>query len=274
MNIGVIGVGVVGSAVKHGLERIGHNVSVYDIKFPETSVNNVLAAELIFICVSTPSLADGSCDVTRVERVVTELDEHNYAGVVAIKSTVVPGTTDRLAQKTKLRLVFCPEFLRERAAIIDFVENHDVCVIGTPDEDAFEVVKRAHGTLPKQVFRVSTTEAELAKYFSNTFNALRIVFANEFFEVCRALGANYTNIKNVMVQRYNIEDSYLECNENYRGYAGVCLPKDTVAFMKLVDALGLDIKLFHAIVEENKKFRATVPDGMRFAQPDVSSREH
>ncbi len=264
MNIGVVGLGVVGSAVKHGLERIGHIVHGYDLKDPATSLADVIDTEVTFVCVPTPSLADGSCDVSHVIGVVEDLEHARYSGVVAIKSTVTPGTSEVLAgQYPSLRIVFCPEFLRERAAFVDFVQNHDLCVIGTDRDDDYDVVARAHGQLPKNIVRLTRTEAELAKYFSNVFNALRVVFANEFFEVCRAMGADYGAIKSAMVKRVTIEDVYLDCNERFRGFGGVCLPKDTAAFAALVRSLGLDIRLFQTIVDENRKFQVTVPEGMR-----------
>lgn len=265
MKIGVIGLGVVGSAVAHGLERIGNDVYGYDLKMPETSIDGVLSSEVCFICVPTKTDDAGVCDTSIVEGVVAELAARKYGGVATIKSTVTPGTTDRLAaEHPGLRLAFCPEFLRERAAFTDFFENHDVCAIGTNDDASYEAIRLAHGNIPKAFARLSPVEAELVKYFSNVFNALRITFANEFYEVATALGADYTKVKNAVVKRANIPDEYLDCNERFRGFGGVCLPKDTLAFATLVDNLGLErFELFRTIVEENKKFSVTVPEGMR-----------
>lgn len=269
MRLGVIGLGVVGGAVFHGLERIGHQVYGYDLKDPATSIHDVLVTDATFVCVPTPQLADGSCDSSRVESVVEQLDGLDYRGLIVIKSTVPPGTTAKLAGRYEsMRLAFCPEFLRERAAFVDFVENHDVCVIGVCDGEwrtgDEKVLREAHGKLPIYIAVMTTTEAELAKYYSNVFNALRVVFANEFFEVCKVLGADYATIKAAMVKRATIVDAYLDCNDRYRGFGGVCLPKDTAAFAALVRQLGLgDLKLFETIVEDNKKFRTTVPEGMR-----------
>jgi UDPglucose 6-dehydrogenase len=264
MKIGIVGLGVVGSAVRHGLERIGHELSVFDIKLEGSSLWDVRNSELTFVCVPSPCAEDGSCDVRPVVNTVRSLAEAEYRGVVAIKSTVTPGTTERMIREfPSLRLAFCPEFLRERAAYTDFVDNHDVCVIGARGDSEYDIIRRAHGHLPKRFFRLTPTEAELSKYFSNLFNALRIVFANEFFEVCKSLNADYGTIKNAVVHRSTIEDAYLDCNDRFRGFGGLCLPKDTTAFAALVRSLGLNMKLFEAIVEENKKFKVTVPEGMR-----------
>lgn len=260
----MIGLGVVGGAVFHGLERIGHEVHGFDIKDPSTSIHDVIETDAVFVCVPTPQREDGTCETKHVVTVIAELEKLDYRGLVVIKSTVAPGTTEQLASLYKLRLAFCPEFLRERAAFVDFVENHDVCVIGVTNSVDGQLLVDVHGKLPAHVAFMSPTEAELAKYYSNVFNALRVVFANEFFEVCKRQGADYMTIKAAMVKRTTIADAYLDCNDRFRGFGGVCLPKDTAAFAAHVRALGLgDLRLFDTIVEENRKFRTTVPEGMR-----------
>lgn len=208
--------------------------------------------------VPTPSQNDGTCDTSIVERVIKDLAENNYTGLVAIKSTTIPGTTDKLAKYyPNMRIAHCPEFLREKAAYVDFVENHDLCVIGTYNEQDFNLIKEAHGELPKEFAQLTPLESELCKYFSNLHNALLIVFANEFYEVSRAIGANYNKIKNAMVKRRNINNVYLDANECFRGFGGNCLPKDTQAFAVFVKKLGINMQLFKTIVDENKKFKTT-----------------
>jgi len=273
MRIGIVGVGVVGGAVKYGMEKLGHKVSSHDITLG-TKLKDVYDTDLCFICVPTPQSEDGSCDSSIVEEVVDQLKELRYCGLIAIKSTVAPGTTQRIARKyfnpskgcvyaDDHKICFVPEFLRERCAISDFTENHDVCVIGCESDAHFELIKRAHGKYPKQFIKMNLTEAELSKYFSNVFNAMRVVFANGFYDVCRQLGARYSVIKDAVVQRPTLLDLYLDCNEKFRGFAGVCLPKDTAAFAKLADDLGVDASIFRAIVEDNRLYKATVSKGMR-----------
>jgi len=284
MKIGIVGVGVVGSAVKYGMEKLGHDVLVHDIRL-NTRLTDLFQTEVCFICVPTPENRDGSCDSSIVESIVKQLAQQSYRGVIAIKSTVAPGTTEKLYEKYRknyyngvpfngeLRLAFVPEFLRERCAIADFTENHDVCVVGvmtayghpgtTISDEVFQTLRRAHGKYPQRFERMTPTEAELCKYFSNVFNAMRVTFANGFYEVCKKLGARYSTVKNAVVQRPTLIDMYLDCNEKFRGYAGVCLPKDTAAFAKLASDLGVDAKLFSTIVEDNKLYNATVYEHMR-----------
>lgn len=264
MRIGIVGLGIVGSAVKYGFEKLGHKVVGHDTK-DGTRLEDVLDSEIVYLCLPTPQSADGHCDISIIEDVAAELlDDHGFKGIVAIKSTVTPGTTLKLQEKFMTEKVcHVPEFLRERAAIIDFTDNHDVCIIGTDSAEVFEKVKESHGDYPKKFIRLSPTEAEISKYFNNVYNATLITFANAFYEVCQSTGADYTKIKNAMVQRDHIYNKYLDCNDNLRGFGGMCLPKDTAAVSALVKDLGLPIELFQAVVDDNKKYKTTVFEGMR-----------
>jgi len=253
---------MVGGAVRHGMNRIGHTVTSFDIKKPETSLQGALQSDIVFVCVPTPSLPDGKCDTSIVRAVVGDIAKTTYKGLVVIKSTVEPGTTESLIQEhPSLRVAFCPEFLRERAQFVDFVEYHHVCIIGTHSETDYELLKDAHGSLPKNFAKMAPMEAELSKYFWNVFNALRIVYANQFYDVCKVVGADYQKIKNAIVKHPNIPDVYLEANENFRGFAGNCLPKDTVAFAKYAaehHTGDWNLSLFEGIVEINKIYKPTV----------------
>lgn len=264
MKIGIAGLGIVGSAVKYGFEKLGHKVIGHDIK-DGTNLEDLLDSEVVYLCLPTPQGEDGHCDISIIEDVAAELlDDHAYGGIVAIKSTVTPGTTVKLQERFMTeKICHVPEFLRERAAIIDFTDNHDVCVIGTESDDVFEKVKESHGYYPKQFIKLSPTEAEISKYFNNIYNATLITFANAFYELCQASGADYTKVKNAMVQRDHIHNKYLDCNDNLRGFGGMCLPKDTAAISALVRELGMPIEFFQAIVDDNKKYKTTVFEGMR-----------
>jgi UDPglucose 6-dehydrogenase len=262
MKIGIVGLGVIGTACKYGFEKLGHIIKIHDIKLG-TTIEDIIDTDINFICVPTPSKDDGSCDTSIVKSVIYELKDKNYNGVIAIKSTVTPTTTENLINETNLKLCFVPEFLRERCAVSDFTENHEILSIGTTDDLIFDVVKKCHGNYPKNVVKMHPTEAELLKYYSNVFNAMKITFANEMYEICKKLNINYSIIKDSFIKRGTTKDAYLDVNENFRGYAGVCLPKDTKALDFFVKSIGLDLKLFETIDNENKKFKKTVFNGMR-----------
>ena len=263
MRIGIVGIGVVGGAIRYGLEKLGHSVAFHDTSY-ETEITDIIDTDICFICVPTPVNDDGSCDTSIVESVVCELIDYEYKGTIAIKSTVGPGTTLHLKEKYKIdKICFVPEFLRERCAVTDFTENHEICIIGTSDKDIYNNIVECHGKYPNRFIQVSETEAELCKYFHNIYNATLITFANSFYEVCKAMDVDYTKIKNAVATQSHISDMYLDCNDSFRGFGGVCLPKDTQAIDSLCKELGIDVKFFETIINENNKYKVTVFDGMR-----------
>jgi UDPglucose 6-dehydrogenase len=255
MKIGIIGLGVVGQAVYDGLNQIGHSLAYYDIAFSESKIENILNSEIVFICVPTPCNQDGGCDISNVVESVRKLEELNFKGLVAIKSTVIPGTTQKLIDAYPLlKICFVPEFLRERSALTDFIDNHDVLIVGTNDINCYNLIVKSHKSIPKASKQVSPTEAEISKYFSNVFNSLRVVFANGMFDICKALNADYQNVFDAITQRTTITQDYLRCSEHLRGFSGHCLPKDSSALAVLTKQLNLNIDLFDAIVNDNKKY--------------------
>jgi UDPglucose 6-dehydrogenase len=262
MKIGIIGVGAVGSACKKGFELLGNDVKIHDPRY-NTKIEDVLDTEISYVCVPTPESGDGSCDLSIVIQTIKDLEKLGYGGVVALKSTSVPGTTEKLISETNLRLCFVPEFLRERSAVEDFVVNHNLLAVGCHDEDTFKVVVSSHGFFPKNIVMMTPTEAEILKYYSNVFNSTRIIFANAMYEICQSLGANYDTVKNTYLIRGTSSPDYLDCNDKLRGYGGMCLPKDTKALDSLVKNLNLDIKLFEAVDHDNNNFKKTVFPGMR-----------
>ncbi len=275
MKIGVIGCGVVGSAVADGLERIGNQIFRHDLKLGTQMYElMVFDPQVIFICVPTPSREDGSCDDSIVNNVFYDLERlsclvstpSEQTLTIAIKSTVSPGTTQKFKAefgKSFLDVCFVPEFLRERSAFSDFVNNHDLLAIGSTNEKSINLIREAHGKLPKHVVAMMPTEAELLKYYSNCFNATRITFANVMYEICRCLGADYDVIKNAFMLRGTATDMYMDANHNFKGYSGPCLPKDMNALRALIKEKGMTYQLFEAIAADNSRFVATVPEGMR-----------
>ena len=264
MKIGIVGsLGVVGKALEFSFSKLGHNVCSHDIRL-NTHIEDVLDAEVVYICVPTNSLENGKCDVSIVEDVVQSLQELDYTGIICIKSTVEPGTTDALIKSyNSKKICFVPEFLRERCAVADFTENHDLCVIGTEDNFCFEKIAKSHGKYPKNIVQLKPIEAELCKYFCNCYNATLITFANSFYALCNKLGVDYSSIKDTCVKRNHIADFYLDCNDQFLGFGGTCLPKDLKAVAHLLHQSDSKVKFFDYIIEENSKHKKTVFNGMR-----------
>lgn len=286
MKIGIVGCGIVGGACRFGFEKLGHDVEVHDTKLG-TILAEVLDADIVYICVPTPMQSDGSCDTSIVEEVVADLYHLDYGGVVAIKSTVTPGTTQKLINNYTTTassfvgsfkcvrpfkdIVFVPEFLRERCAVSDFVEHQKLLAVGydknVTSHSSFNrgvnYVIQSHGHYPEKVLTMTPTQAELLKYIHNTFNALRVVFANEFYNIASFFGEKYTPIKEGLLQTASIPDIYLDVNENMRGYSSICWNKDLPALIALCKKHGIEIPLIDMIPEANDKFKKTPFEGTR-----------
>ena len=265
MKLGVIGIGAVGSAISKGFEYLGHDVVGYDIKMPETKIEDTLDTEIVFITVGTPTGPNDECDLTAVNSVINQLSSFNYKGLVALKSTIEPGTTNRLRREyPNLNMCFVPEFLRERCAYEDFVYNNNILVVGTDSDENYDLIVKSHGRLPMHKVKVKIIDAELMKYFSNTYKAMRITFANSFYKVAQHFGADYDAIKDAFLFHGVGEGHYLNVNKDFGGYGGMCLPKDTKAMKVLCKKYKIDVDIFRFIDEENDKFVKKVPPGMRY----------
>jgi len=257
MKIGIIGKGTVGDAVYRGLQQQGHELSFYDVKYPETQLSDVLDTQCVFVCVPTDSDVQGDCDVSIVNSVVAELYNAHYSGLVCIKSTISPGTTDRLQnQYLSMRICCAPEFLRARLALADFIYNHDVLVIGSHREGDFELVRKIHGFIPRSTVCVKPVEAEITKYFNNVHHAMSVTFANIAYDVCGKLGANYMNVYKAITRRECFNPAYLMANPNMRGYGGHCLPKDTSAWNNLIKNLDLPYTMIQSVIDDNEKVKS------------------
>jgi UDPglucose 6-dehydrogenase len=253
MKIGLIGKGIVGSAVYQGFEELGHSMSFTDPAYPKTKFNDILDTDCVFICVPTDQLPNGYCDTSIIKQVIEQLNVAAFKGLIAIKSSVIPGTTNSLSKEYPLlRICVVPEFLRAKFAYQDFTTNHDLLIIGSTRKQDYSIIREAHGHYPKQVVETNTTEAEVVKYFNNVNHAVQIIFANIAFDVCKKLGADYDVVYNSIIKRDCFNPAYLDCNENLRGFGGHCLPKDTTAWNNLVKDLGLNYNLIQAAIDDNK----------------------
>lgn len=263
MKIGIVGMGIVGSANAAGFTLLGHQVKSHDIKF-DTTLNNVLDTEIIFLCVPTPTDDSNKCNTSIVEEVIFELNKKEYSGIIAIRSTVTPGFTEKVIEKyPNLIICFVPEFLRERCAADDFINNHQLLAVGTNDVYVYQKIISAHGHLPKNSKQLTPTEAEILKYFNNVYAALRITFANIMYEVCEKFSCDYSLVKNSYILTGKSNDLYLDVNNNLRGYGGMCLPKDVKALISILNDHNLNFNLINSIDQDNEKVKTTVFNGMR-----------
>lgn len=262
LTLGIIGGGYVGTATSL-LKGNSIKVYIYDIDPtkqipPGTTLRDVIDCDLIFICVPTPSSADGSCNVSIVESVVKELRLLNpRLDNIIIRSTVPPGTSRRLQTH------FMPEFLTEHNWKNDFV-NSKPWIIGLNEEMNSNRIKdvitilietaQQNGSIKnKDLVFVSPEEAECAKYVRNSFLATKIAFFNEVQEYCHKYGLDYKTIRQLVILDQRIGESHTRVPgfDNQYGFGGTCLPKDLSAFIVEIEKLGLNSIVMKAIQSRN-----------------------
>jgi UDPglucose 6-dehydrogenase len=263
MKIGIIGAGMVGGTIEHCF-RDYHELYIHDPS-RNTDLDDLISnCDMAYIAVPTPPREDGSCDISIVEEVLEELPD----GFIAIiKSTVIPGTTQLLQERfSKLKLAYSPEFLVERQRFEDF-SNQKILVVGTLFSDVAELVFEQHRIAGIDVgenkFHTTSTEAEMVKYTKNNFYAMKVVFANQMFDICQSIGVEWSIIREIITtpQDQPIGDSHLEPMMGLmRGFGGKCLPKDTLALRELARSSGVDYQLLDAIQSDNSVLRK-IPTG-------------
>jgi UDPglucose 6-dehydrogenase len=241
-------------------------VSFYDPKFENSKITDILDTDCCFISVPTLPNEKNECDLSILGTVLAELSSLQYDGVICIKSTITPGTTQCMIEKYQNNnICFCPEFLKERSAYDDFMYNNPICIVGTHSESAFEVIKKAHEGISNTFKMVTPIEAELTKYMQNVYNTYRIMFANGFYEVCKANGVKYNSVLESLVIRGELDEKYMKCDETLRGASGPCLVKDSLAFNEYVKTLDMEIRpsIFQTIVNDIKLYPRSVIWGTR-----------
>jgi len=228
----------------------------FTTNFGESVKNNLV----IFIAVGTPAREDGSADLQYVDAVAKEIaDNMNGYKVIVNKSTVPVGTGQRVKRiikertnnKFKFDVVSNPEFLREGAAVSDFMRP-DRIVIGAESEEAIAIMKDVYSAhyLNEAPFVITNIEtAEMIKYASNAFLALKITYINEVANLCDLVGADVHKVAKAMGMDGRISSKFLHPGP---GYGGSCFPKDTLALTYIAKSYGYDFQLVNTTVKVNE----------------------
>ena len=296
MNISIFGLGYVGCVGMGCLSSQGHKIIGVDVSDKKVELINqgvptivekdidklimdghkkgmvsatkdfvkaVHSSDISFICVGTPSSDNGHLDLTYImktaEQIGEALKEKTGFHVVVIRSTVFPGTNEKVGQliadisgkeiDKDFAIVSNPEFLREGTAVNDYL-NPPLTVIGSSSEKAVDIMKQVYEWSSAPVEIVPIGVAEMIKYVNNSYHALKVVFANEIGSICKKL-----NIDSHEVMRIFCMDKQLNISPYYFrpgfAYGGSCLPKDLRGLQTLAHDLYLDTPVLNAISPSN-----------------------
>jgi UDPglucose 6-dehydrogenase len=227
-------------------------VYFYDLGKNLGSISDVNKANYVYICVPTPYYKNKGYDNSLVEGSISALKRNK---VVIIKSTIAPGTTEKLQKKfPQHKILYNPEFLSEATAEQDMFFP-DRQIIGYTQK-SYNVAKEIMLQLPLAPMEkiVPATIAELIKYFGNTWFATKVTFANQMYDLCQKLGVDYELVMEGISADKRIGRTHLKIWHNgYRGYGGKCLPKDSKTLIKLAEEKGINLSVLKAANDYNDK---------------------
>jgi len=272
MKVAIVGHGYVGKAMAEFFES-HYDLVVVDTKFtgPQSIrdeefgrnhlfTNDLSAAngcDLIVVCLPTPRSDDGSCDTSLVESAIRDID----AELFLIKSTIEPGTTDRLKEATGKRIVFSPEYCGESKYWTEYKFHTDVketpwFTFGGDPEDTEAMVRFFIKVVgPTKIYhQTDTLTAELAKYVENTFYAMKVTFCYEINELCERMGVDYYKLREAWLLDPRLNPMHTAVfQESEKPFGGKCFPKDVSAIARYAEKLGYDAKLIQEILLSNDR---------------------
>lgn len=255
-----------------GLEElVKRNIKDGRLSFTTDLAGSVKRSLGIFIAVGTPSMEDGSADLSYVEAVAHSIAENmNGYKVIVTKSTVPVGTGEKIRkiigekqkEKVDFDIVSNPEFLREGSAIEDFMRPNRV-VIGAESDHAIAIMRDLYAPLylietPFIVTDIKT--AEMIKYASNAFLATKVSFINEIANICERVGADVHMVAKGMGHDNRIGTKFLHPGP---GFGGSCFPKDTSAIVNIAKEHGYDFEIVKAVIKVNKRQRALMVEKIK-----------
>jgi nucleotide sugar dehydrogenase len=266
MKISIIGLGFVGGSMWKSFEQKGvKNIEVYD-KFKDGGIGNLetcLNTDFCFMALPTPFDSKiNEYDKSAIYAVCDELKDKKYTGVIVIKSTVEPETTEKMGIKyPTLKFIHNPEFLTARTAFDDF-HNQKHIVLGRDvncHENLATKLEEFYLTYypDAEVSHCLSCESESMKIFANTFYAVKIQFFTELHELCDNMNCNYNIVKNLMIKNgwINLMHTTIPGPDGKKSYGGLCFPKDTNALCQFMKNKKTHHKVLDAVINERNLMR-------------------
>lgn len=226
LKIGIVGYGVVGQATAN---MIGKMADIFIVDPDKGYKDDITECDIIYFCIN-----EKNNQMKNLTEVIDATAKANKKCLFVIRTTTTPGYTEKIMIRHKREFAFMPEFLREWNAEDD-ARHPDKIVIGTESKGIFDLLSVfVPKDFPKEkIIQVRQTEAELAKLALNSLALLKVVFAEELYDLCEKLFVDYQSIYKIFTADQNINERHLNANQDgYRGASGKCLPKDTEFLVK------------------------------------------
>ncbi len=228
-SVGIVGCGFIGGALKKWIEEHNPEINLL-ISDPYKGYNDDLSnSDIVFVSIHIPTEEDGTQDSTLLKEIICKLPDKP----IFIRTTILPGTSERLSKECNRKVHFMPEFLTERTAYQDFCSQP---MIFTAE---IELLKKIF--VNKKFITMSSLEAELTKYTHNVFGALKVTYFNGIYNLCEKMEANYRKIQEgILLSGYiNAPHTMVPGPDGKFGYGGKCFPKDVNAFCKMTEGLPI-----------------------------------
>lgn len=257
--IGVIGLGVVGKAIYNGFaEHYGNMVGYDKYKADFQELDKIGQCSVVFVCVPTPT-TNGVQDQTALEEVLGHLSKIQFSGIVVIKCTITPGTTEGMRKKYLLRLVHSPEFLTAKNPLQDFLNQKAVILGGGNYDDILPLAPLFQKINPYSLIQwyPSATISEMVKYMHNMYLTLKVSFCNEVSELCQSLSIPYTEVLKgtIAVGQMDAIHSKVPGPDGLLGFGGMCFPKDSAAYVAFAKHLGVTADTIEGAIKGNNRRR-------------------
>jgi len=244
LNIGIVGYGIIGGALKKWLEINNPDCKVLISDFPKGFNDDLTNCDCIFISIHIPTEEDNSQDLTLLKQIIKNLPDK----LIFVRTTLLPGTCDKLSEEFNKKIYFMPEFLTERTAYDDFC-NQPMIFAGE--------VELLQKIFPgKKYITMSSREAEITKYAHNVFGALKVTYFNGIYDLCQEMDCEYEKVqKGVLVSGYiNQPHTMVPGPDGQFGFGGKCFPKDVKAFISVAKGTPLE-ELLSLVPQINSVFR-------------------
>lgn len=228
------------------------------------------ATNFYYICVPTPSKEDGSCNTLLVEEICKSINEivTNSATesatdtVIIIKSTIVPGTSRKISnQCNNVSIFFIPEFLTERNALNDVLNENKVIIGGEKNLLVLDLITKLYGSsIEHRIYFCDYEYAEMTKYTINVYLAQKVSFFNGIHEVCEKLNINYDTLRQLFLLDNRIGESHTQVPgpDGKYGFGGTCFIKEMKGMIKLRESLNIEAPILKDIILDNEKRRNTL----------------